>query len=240
MFDYSLGASLHEKFVYAKPFPHVVIDNFISDISLLDKISYEFEQPQAWGYDPVAGDNMANKLFIPWKEQDISSLPQHTKSFLQSMNTTQTLIFLRDLTGIKNLFGDPFFAGGGMHRIFNGGKLSVHEDFAKHPNNKKWYRRLNLLLYLNRDWDEKWGGSLQLFDKRTKKVVHDIMPIFNRAVVFDTTKDALHGHPHPLNTPQNICRNSLALYYFTAEPPNDARSSLTAEWHQIDINGNLT
>ena len=240
MFDTTIGKKLYDNFQNGSPFPHVVIDNFISDKSILDSICNEFEFALDWGYDPVAGDNMAKKFFIPWKNTDVSSLPTNTKKFLQSMNMPSVILFLKDLTGITNLFGDPYFAGGGMHRIASGGKLSVHEDFVKHPINQKWYRRLNLLIYLNKDWENSWGGNLQLFDHRTKSVVKEIEPIFNRAVIFDTTKNSLHGHPHPLKTPPNVYRNSLALYYFTAEPSeNNINDTMSATWHQLNQDGSL-
>ncbi len=235
LIDYSLGSKNANSFSSNQPFPNVVFDNFINDTNLLDEICLEFEQDIDWGYDPVAKEHMANKFFIPWKDQDISDLPQKTKALLSQMNQPRIINFLKDLTGIEDLFGDPFFAGGGMHRIRTGGKLSVHQDYARHPNNKNWYRRLNLLLYLNKNWENSWGGSLQLYDKNTKKKVHDIEPIFNRAVIFDTTNGALHGHPQPLNSPPQIHRNSLALYYFTLQPSLNMDSQETsAIWHSVE------
>jgi len=39
-------------------------------------------------------------------------------------------------------------------------------------------------------------------------------------VIFDI-EDAPHGHPVPLNTPENLDRYSLALYYFVDEEPRE-------------------
>ena len=41
--------------------------------------------------------------------------------------------------------------------------------------------------------------------------------LFNHAVIFNTDDRSLHGFPDPLTCPENISRNSLALYYYTVE-----------------------
>lgn len=77
-------------------------------------------------------------------------------------------------------------------------------------------RRINVLIYLNKNWKKNYGGYLELWDKKMRKKVLSTQPIFNRCVIFNTDSDAFHGHPDPLNTPENITRKSLALYYYTA------------------------
>ena len=42
-----------------------------------------------------------------------------------------------------------------------------------------------------------------------------IAPVFNRAVIFDTTGESYHGMPEPICCPQGRCRKSVALYYLT-------------------------
>jgi Rps23 Pro-64 3,4-dihydroxylase Tpa1-like proline 4-hydroxylase len=130
------------------------------------------------------------------------------------------LKFLEELTGIKNLMADELLMGGGLHRIKSGGKLSIHKDYTVHPL-KKIYRRLNLLLYLNKDWKNEWEGNLELWDKNMKNAEVKVEPIFNRVVIFTIGDDSLHGHPVPLNAPSDINRDSIALYYFTEENPKN-------------------
>ena len=77
----------------------------------------------------------------------------------------------------------------------------------------------NLLIYLNKDWKQEWGGNLELWDKEYYKLDVSVEPLFNRAVIFTITSESLHGHPVPLNTPENVSRNSIALYYFTEVNP---------------------
>ena len=73
-----------------------------------------------------------------------------------------------------------------------------------------------MLIYLNKNWDPDFGGNLELWDREMKSKVDSIAPIFNRCVIFNTDADSYHGHPDPLNTPSQITRKSIALYYYTA------------------------
>ena len=130
------------------------------------------------------------------------------------------MAFLEKLTGIAGLIPDPHLRGGGLHEIRRGGSLGVHADFNFYKR-LNLFRRLNLLLYLNENWSEEWGGHLELWDRTGKRCMQRIAPIFNRAVIFDTSNFSYHGHPHPLECPDNRSRKSLALYYYTVEAPAD-------------------
>ena len=106
-----------------------------------------------------------------------------------------------------------------MHQIVRGGKLAVHADFNKHPVTKL-DRRLNVLIYLNEDWQEEYGGHFELWDRSVKQCMKKVAPIFNRLMVFTTTDISFHGHPDPLNCPADRTRKSLALYYYTNGRPD--------------------
>jgi hypothetical protein len=122
------------------------------------------------------------------------------------------------VTGIDNLIPDPSFEGGGLHQIVPGGKLGVHTDFNKHRD-FGLDRRLNLLLYLNKNWKEEYGGHLQLWDKEMTHCEAKVLPIFNRVMIFGTNDFTYHGHPDPLQSPEGMTRKSLALYYFSNGRP---------------------
>jgi Rps23 Pro-64 3,4-dihydroxylase Tpa1-like proline 4-hydroxylase len=160
-------------------------------------------------------------------------MPEHVTNLLNFLNSREVLMFLEELTGIPDLLPDPQFYGGGVHRILTGGKLSVHADYNFHPITKL-HRRVNLLLYLNKDWKEEWGGDLQLWNKDMSMCVKKILPIFNRAVIFNITSDAYHGHPGPLKSPEGVDRLSFALYYFTeTRPENEITKPHMAVWKEI-------
>jgi Rps23 Pro-64 3,4-dihydroxylase Tpa1-like proline 4-hydroxylase len=139
-------------------------------------------------------------------------------ALIDYLNSPVVLKYLEELTGIKNLIGDELLMGGGLHKTTSGGKLAIHKDYNVHPV-KKIYRRLNLLIYLNKEWKTEWEGYLQLWDKDMNNLEVNVEPIFNRAVIFTISDNSLHGHPIPINTPEGVSRNSIALYYFTEENP---------------------
>ena len=139
---------------------------------------------------------------------------------MYSLNSGPFLAFLERLTGINGLIADPHLRGGGVHIIRRGGKLGIHADFNHHKR-LKVFRRLNLLLYLNREWDEAWGGHLELWNRDKTRCCRRIAPVFNRTVIFDTSNFSYHGHPEPLECPQDESRKSLALYYYTVDCPHE-------------------
>src|SRR5262249_47407606 len=127
------------------------------------------------------------------------------------------------LTGISGLVADGELEGGGLHQITRGGYLKVHADFNYHPGTG-FHRRLNLLLYLNRGWDEGWDGNLELWDRGMARCVKSVTPVLNRCVIFSTTDSANHGHPRPLSCPGETTRKSIALYYYTLTRPAEELS----------------
>ena len=129
------------------------------------------------------------------------------------------------MTGIKNLLPDPTLSGGGYHEIKSGGYLKIHADFNKHPK-YGLDRRLNLLIYLNKNWDVSFGGDFELWDQQMNNCVKKIPPNFNNVAIFSTTSNSYHGHPNPLTCPKNRSRKSIALYYYTNGRPEDEKVSL--------------
>lgn len=228
--------NLHTAYKSAKPFPHIIIDGFMDSFDAkfcADEISrYNY-----WGSDTSEYSKKAQikKYFTPWNHQNIEDIQRDMPLVwkqLQYYNSPPFLKQLEELTGIQGLMADNSFEGGGVHMIQSGGKLSVHTDYAKHPSRDDLYRRINLLIYLNEDWNHEWGGSLQLWDNETKTLISEVQPEMNRAVIFNTTSTSLHGHPHPLNTPEHVSRKSIALYYFTEEAGDDS-DTIAATWYNL-------
>lgn len=127
---------------------------------------------------------------------------------------------MEKLTGIDHIILDTHFEGGGTHEIKAGGFLKVHTDFNWHKT-LRLDRSINLLIYLNEEWDESWGGELELWDSEMKGKVVSTAPIFNRTVVFSTTGYSYHGHPDPIACPEGVSRQSIATYYYSNERPKE-------------------
>lgn len=207
-----LAGSAHAAYLSARPYPHLVLDDFF-DPTLLDEVLGEFPQPGA-----IRWQRFDNEREIKLASAAEASFGPVTRLLLYHLNSITFLEFLSRVTGIANLIPDPSFEGGGLHQIVPGGKLGVHTDFNKH----RAYgldRRLNLLLYLNKDWREEYGGHLQLWDREMTRCGARVAPLFNRVMVFGTTDFTYHGHPDPLSCPEGMTRKSLALYYFTNGRP---------------------
>lgn len=213
-------AALASTYRSAEPFPHIAIDGLFDD-ALLARLLALFPPPG--GLEWVAFDNSLEKK-LGYHHRSESQLPGEIRDFLYAMNSPAMLLFLQELTGIQGLIPDPYFGGGGLHQIERGGFLKVHADFNWHPL-LRLDRRLNMLIYLNEDWLEEYGGQLELWNAEGTSSEKTIAPLFNRTVIFSTTDRSFHGHPHPLNCPPDRTRKSISLYYYTNGRPEEERSS---------------
>ena len=204
------GGALSGQYCFAEPYPHIVIDDFLP-AGYIEAILDNF---------PIGA--LKNDKFY---EADYSGLhkrqsfPNDCNAYVRGVfgffNSASVLQFLEGLSTIDGLIPDPYFNGGGFHEIARGGKLGIHADFRIHEQ-LHLNRRINMLIYLNKDWEAEFGGCLEIWDKKMKCKIREIAPVFNRCVIFNTDDDSYHGHPEPLNTPENRTRRSIALYYYTA------------------------
>ncbi len=200
-------------FQAAQPFKHVVIDGLFNE-AFIQQVADEFYAGNDARWHRFE-NNHEGKLAISNSEKH---LPPVTKMFLRELNAEPFLLALEVLTGISGLIPDPYLVGAGMHSIPPGGKLAIHADFNKHPL-MNLDRRLNLLIYLNSDWQESYGGHLELWDRTMQHCGQRILPLFNRTVLFLTDDFSFHGHPDPLTCPPDLMRKSIAMYYYTNGRP---------------------
>ncbi len=214
------GVDLHDQYVNADPFPHIIIDNFMTPDILDACLEFFPEKPDPNSQSFDRDQERFKTSFNP------DFLPSQLRSFFYAMNSQPFVTFLENMTGVKGLIPDPCFLGGGFHETRQGGHLSVHADFNLHPK-LRLERRLNLLIYLNKDWEESFGGSLELWDKEMSSCVRRVTPEFNRCVVFSTNATSYHGHPAPVAHPNGKPRRSIALYYYTATWDGTAREFTT-------------
>lgn len=203
----------------AVPFPHAVFDDFLDPAPL----------KEALAAFPDAADPKW-RHYVHYNSKKLAQtkrelIPPAALRVIDELNSPRFLSFLSRLTGIEGLEPDPSLEGGGLHQIVRGGFLNIHADFTSHPHRKDWARRVNVLVYLNEDWKEEYGGHLQLWDQQAKSCVGKVLPVFNRCLVFSTDPTSFHGHPEPLTCPEGRSRKSIALYYFTKTARPYARST---------------
>jgi hypothetical protein len=193
------------------PFPHIVLDDFLNPAIAI----------QAARQFPA----VASSEWIEYRHFNTKKLGQNKREIIprihlqiiDELNSDVFVSFLRELTGIPNLVADQSLEGGGLHQITKDGFLNIHADFTSHIKQTHWARRVNLLFYLNENWQEEYGGHLELWDRQMERCRTKILPILNRCVIFNTNFDTFHGHPEPLTCPEDTTRKSIALYYFTEE-----------------------
>ncbi len=197
-------------FAEAKPFRHLIVDEFL--------------EPEvaaaAFSVFPKMQEMDTLKDFRQYKAQDpaIDKFdPIFSQIIFKHLQSPRFLEIMSKISGIPNLLADGQLYASGLAQGANGSFLNVHIDNSSHPKTKH-YRRLNLLVYLNKYWTEEKGGNLELWSADMSDSVA-ILPTFNRMVIFATDKQSWHGHRH-VNTPDGDTRKSINIYYFTEESPN--------------------
>ena len=207
--------ALRKSYGSAQPYPFVKIDNFI-DPTAAEEIAASFpsfdnalEQGKTF-----ATVNERRKVQIT----DSGRFPPPIARLNAALASPEFLSDLSYITGLPSILADSELVGGGMHITGPGGRLDVHVDF-NYIEERKLHRRLNLLLYLNPVWDEKWGGHIQLWDKDVKRCEASFAPALNRCVIFETSNISYHGVT-PVTNSAPFPRLSFATYYYTKEAPS--------------------
>lgn len=208
------GKALAARYQSASPFPHIAIDDFLP-LPLLRQVVAEFPDTGR----KTSFNREQERLKYQFHPSEVPS--GHIRNLLAELNSRAFLGFLEEMTGIGGLIADPYYAGGGLHETKSGGHLSVHADFNIHET-MQVERRLNLLVYLNEDWPESYGGNLELWKTDMSACEVSVAPVIGRAVVFNTTLESYHGQPDPIACPPDRARRSIATYYYTALPAHAA------------------
>ncbi len=195
------------------PFRYTVIDNF-------------FKQPQAeiiHAAYPSVNEGIWNSSTYLNQKNKYTQNTFHKDSVLEKvfveLNSKEFTNWLQAITNIQPISSDNKLLGAGLHQSINGAFLNVHLDFNIHPYTQL-HRRINVLIYMNKDWHKSYEGYLELWkiENGNKSLLSNICPSFNRCVIFELNDKSFHGHPKPLNTPDSVSRKSLAVYYYTPQP----------------------
>jgi len=217
---------LQHEFAIARPFRHVVIDHFF-DAGFCQRLLDEFPD-----FDTRAAMNENGAIGGKATQEKMQRLGRSYQRLDEVVQSQAFRDLIGEITAVPDLQYDPHYFGGGTHENRHGQDLDPHVDFNYHPISRQ-HRRLNLIVYLNPEWQDEWGGSLQLHKDPYVHPAQDeivtLTPLFNRCVIFETTESSWHGFAR-INLPpeqQGLSRKSFALYYYTDTRPTDQ----TAEEH---------
>src|SRR5277367_2643024 len=218
-------AEINRQFISAQPFRHVIIENFL-DPKLVRQLMDQFPAFEAKNARNEMGDVGRKAVFT-----DLKRIGPAYADFDALIRGREFLNLISRITGIPDLLYDPEYVGGGTHENLNGQDLDTHVDFNYHPR-RHWHRRLNLIVFLNDEWAESWGGCLELmrdpWSDDASELTRTVIPLTNRAVIFETNERSWHGFRR-IQVPeskQGISRRSLAIYLYTHErPPEEAAAS---------------
>jgi len=195
-----------------EPFKHIIINDFIpEELGRSLENNFPKESNEYWNRNKKCNTTFY-KLSSNRLDKD-KFLPKDFQEIIFELNSGSVCQEISSKFEINGLVSDPYLEGGGLHCIGKGGFLNIHADFNYHPISSL-HRRINLLLYLNYDWKDDWGGDLQLWSKDMKTKTHSIPPRGGCCVMFETDDHSYHGHPDPMPCPSNVYRKSIALYYY--------------------------
>lgn len=206
--------ALRRRFQEADPFPSMAVDEFLNpEFAREVAAAYPtYDEARGTGHE-FSAVNEKKKVQIT----DVAAFPQAVAKLNELLSSPGFIEDLEYITGIDNLLYDPELEGGGMHVTGPRGRLDVHVDF-NYVEERKLHRRLNILVYLNEDWQDAWGGGVELWDKDVRRCAQSFMPVLNRCVLFATSDISFHG-VQPVTCPPDRQRMSFAAYYYTKEAP---------------------
>lgn len=211
-------SNLNESFSNAEPFKHIIIDDFLEETAI-NKLCKDFPP-----FDKSKAINENGDIGPKCVHTDIASISSFYEKFDKHIRSRAFIDHIEDITGIKDLVIDRRMYGGGTHENVDGAELDVHVDF-NYDTETNYHRRLNLLLYLNEDWDEEWGGAIEIISNplnfyKKNMISKSYNCIKNRCLIFETNEYSWHGFKK-IKMPQNIVnsRKLISIYFYTKDRP---------------------
>lgn len=219
----------HDSFVNANPFPHIILDNFCDQEefgNMIDKIPTPGDAGISKSRDYVFAKNKFEK-------SNFREFGNEFEEIFLDLTSDRFKTILSKILG-RDVFVDDTFHGGGLHQGGAGSFLDMHADFNFHPENKTWFRDINILVYMNKNWKSEYKGSLKLVHRDTKKSA-EVEPLFNRCVIMETRDVTLHGYDK-INFPEGMYRRTLATYAYHYATEEEMAGSRSTVWYPENSN----
>ena len=213
------AATLAARFARAKPFPHLVLRELLA---IPPDAARHFPDASWRHWIPLTDGYQTGKATC----SELHVIPQPWRALIEELSAARFLRFLETVTGIPKLLPDPHLEGGGLHLSGSGGHLRPHTDFHLYER-LGLYRRVNVLVYLNPDWQPEHGGRLSLHEEDDLERSTLIDPTWGTCVIFATTDSSVHGITPVAST---ATRRSIALYYYTSEDTAEYGGDRSTHW----------
>ena len=220
--NFSNNEDLH---INTNPFPYVIIPEFINgDYYNQIKSSFPSTPDENWW-------KYENPLEVKYALDNLELMDPIIGNVFYSLSHESVIDKFKKIFNIPELEYDPYCHGAGLHMQPRYGRLNMHLDYEIHPLSNK-QRRLNIILYLNDDWDPEWNGDTQLWNNTVSECVVKSYPKGNTAIVFVTTEQSWHGVPETILCPYDTYRKTLAFYYVS-----DLKNDKNVDKRGADENG---
>lgn len=213
------SAGIRDSYQSAKPFRHVCLDGFLKP-EVAERLLAEFPP-----FDAERARNEFGEVGGKAVHTDLAQLGPAYREFYDYMRSPAFLGAMSDMLGVPDLMFDPAMYGGGTHENLHGQELDPHIDFNYDPQ-RKLHRRMNLLIYLNKEWDLAWGGGIELHSD-PRDWDHDQVQAFNcefnRGLIFETNEHSWHGFPR-IQLPaekRGLSRKCISVYLYTRTRPKE-------------------
>ncbi len=208
LFQPDVVHDLHERLRTARPFEHLVVENWFNP-TLLELVYEEFDL-----FGDAGWKHLQNSYEDTRRSAHHARFGPATQLYFAIVNSGWFVDLLAAVSGVEDLIPDPFLHGGGMHETRAGGGFGIHRDFDRHVRHGL-SNRMVFITYLNKGWEPAWDGALELWDAEKSACVRRVEPEFGRSILLQHGPSSYHGHPRPLRVPNGRVRRSVAAYYYT-------------------------
>ncbi|MEV5387376.1 2OG-Fe(II) oxygenase [Streptomyces sp. NPDC052721] len=191
------------------PYEHYVWDGLFDPDAL---------RAAARGYPDVG--RMTQKPGIPrWFSLDLEPASPALRALCRTLLSAELAEHISAVTGTADLCTDPAGDWGSYRVSARGAVHTAHIGGNRHPVTG-WLRRYSLFTYLNEGWQDDDGGLLELWRPGADGPSAQILPVFNRSVLIETTDRSLHGVSQVRGSRP---RRMVTVHFWTKSPGPDGR-----------------
>jgi hypothetical protein len=201
--------AMRETYRSGVPFPHVILDDLFAP-ALLDSVLAEMAAMSAEQWR-VVETRSVEKIRRMRSGVEVGSAGAQLVSLVHSASF---LYLLSEITGIWQLLPDPYLQGAGYAAMQRGDFFNVHSD-RNIAYDTGLTRRLAMIVFLNKEWDPKYHGQLELWNDSGTRCDVSVDPLYNRTILFEVADPNYHGVPTPIDCPAGRSRQSFIVYYHT-------------------------